>query len=234
LTMKVKEREKEMMEHIPETKLVDTIFALLKSSRQIPDYFSVAYERICSVLRDHRLSLYREQAHIVKVNSGEYIEMLEDIILRHYCYSLPEQEKELMGIGSSDEQEVLEYYGPVLGREKAVEIFGIGQAQIFVEGCRKVSFFNNQRFSDSGTDKYKLKCLLCNADGLYYEFMTFEKADEETGVGERKQDDTHPSYACLFFGCKDHYPYYAKDDEDRARQLIFRVGDELRRLNHIQ
>lgn len=38
-------------------------------------------------------------------------------------------------------------------------------------GCFIVYFMNNYRYFDSETAKYKLKCLLCDNDGLHYDLM---------------------------------------------------------------
>jgi hypothetical protein len=67
--MKVRERKKVITEHNPKRELVDGIFTLLKSRQQIPNDFSVSYERVCSVLSDHRMHLYSNKAHQVIVGS---------------------------------------------------------------------------------------------------------------------------------------------------------------------
>jgi hypothetical protein len=131
-----------------------------------------------------------------------------------------------MGVGFSDMQKVNDFYGPIFGTDKALEIFGDGLARVLAEGYTKVYYFNNQKYDYNNAGMYKIRCLLCNSDGLFYEFMCVAR----TGEG----DATGPSYACLLFACKDHHLFYARNDNNKARELVIKIGTELRRLNNIQ
>ena len=65
----------------------------------------------------------------------------------------------------------LDYYLPMFGADKTQEIFWIGRDMGMHNGCFIVLFMNNYRYFGSDTHKYKLKCLLCDKDGLYYELI---------------------------------------------------------------
>jgi hypothetical protein len=214
--MKYKDIVKGILADKPKRELVDDAFWFLKTTKQISSDYTLPYEEICSQLADFRLALYHDECRRVASNSYECLYMVQSIILLQYIFGsgnaekehndfmeyykgLTAEQKQKIGPGLIFKHQFLDYYLPALGADKTQEIFWIGRDMGLHNGCHIVSFMNNNyRYFDSDTGRYKLKCLLCDKDGVHYELMArciIDKEDLTEGLSE----------GLIYFLCKDHY-----------------------------
>jgi hypothetical protein len=220
--MKYKDIVKGILAERPKRDLVDDAFWFLKNTKQISSDYILPYEEICSQLADFRLAVYRDECRRVDSNSYECLYMVQSIILLQYIFGSGNAEKEhndfmeyYKGLTAEQRQKLdpglvykhqfLDYHLPVFGVDKTQEIFWIGRDMGMRNGCVIVLFMNNYRWFDSDTDRYKLKCLLCDKDGLHYDLMArcmVDKEDLTEGLSE----------GVVIFLCKDHYPIQRSEE----------------------
>jgi hypothetical protein len=240
--MKYKEIAKEILGDRPKRDLVDDAFRFLKDIKQISSDYAFPYEQICCQLADSRLAIYRDEGLRIPSDSYECLYMVQSLILLQYIFGSGNVEKEHNGFmeyykGLTTEQKqkldpglvykhmFLDYFLPVFGADKTQEIFWIGRDMGMRNACFVVSFMNNCRYFDPETGKYKLKCLLCDKDGLNYELIARAKVDKEDLTEGLRE-------GFIFFVCKDHYPLQAhKEFLEMAIRKLFPVkklfsGDE--------
>ena len=237
LNMKAKEREKQITQHMPKRDLVDDAVARLKAVKQISNDYTIPYEQVCSLLADCRLQIFRDEGCGVDAYSQEYLYLLHMVIEMQYLFGSSNVEKEhkdfmeyYKGLSVEQKQKVdaglvskhrfLDYHLPVFGIDKTQEIFWMGRYMGFDEGCTVTRFMNNYRYFDSCIDKYKLKCLLCDKDGLYYRLMCRSRIEEEDMT-----EDFCEGF--IYFLCRDHYAPLQKPEEVSER--IVRKLDQIKR-----
>ena len=106
----------------------------------------------------------------------EYYFASSDVEKQHndfmeYYKGLSVEQKQKVDAGLVSKHRFLDYHLPVFGIDKTQEIFWHGRYMGFKDGCAQTRFMNNYRYFDSDVGKDKLKCLLCDNDGLYYHHL---------------------------------------------------------------